>query len=255
MEFLKKRYIIGTISQIDEENMMKDRTTTLLAAYRTLKATFYLCFLPDDLIPIDDWHSWVTIRDSAIEEICYDIYDKILAPCLEDYKRGVHFSMAEQRMLVKSITIIREEGDFFTRPWDKEFKSINDKRFQKYLQYLNDYRKTIMAFLNDLHIHNIAQFRQLVAPFLNIFAPENKFLRNKIEFYVKVPDGTGHQNKALFRTFEMTLLEEDGKLIVSPIVSGEFFYHLGPKKVNIETGEIMNKVKYDLYNYTVRTIE
>ena len=231
--------------------MIKDRTTTLLAAYRTLKATFYLCFLPDDLIPIDDWHSWVTIRDSAIKEICYDIYDKILAPCLEDYKRGVHFSMAEQRMLVKSIMLIKEEGDFFTRPWDEEFKTINDKRFQKYLQYLNDYRKTIMAFLNDLNIHNIAQFRQLVAPFLNIFAPKNKFLRNKIVFYVKVSDGSGHQNKALFRTFEMTLLEEDGKLIVSPIVSGSFFYHLGPKKVNIETGEVIDKVKYDLYNYTI----
>ena len=229
---------------------MQDRTTTLLASYRTLKATFYLCFLPDDLIPIDDWQSWVTMRDSAIKEICYDIYDKILAPGLEDYKRG-SLSMAEQRTLARSIMLIREEGDFFMMPWDRMFKTINNKSFQKYLECLNDYRKTIMVFLNDLHIRNIAQFKQLAGPFINIIAPENKFFRNKIEFHVQVPQGQNHQNKTLFKTFEMTILKEDGKLTVSPVVSGSFFYHLGPKKVNIETGEIMNKVKYDLYNHTI----
>lgn len=63
--------------------------------------------------------------------------------------------------------------------------------------------------------------------------------------------GWKQQNETLFKTFEMTILEEDGKLIANPIASGSFFYHLGPKKVNIETGEIINKVKYDLYNYTI----
>ena len=237
------------ISQIDVGNMMKDRPTTLLAAYRTLKATFYLCFLPDDLIPIDDWQSWVTMRDSAIKEICYDIYDKILNPCLEDYKRG-SLSIAEQRMLAKSIMLIKEDGDFFMKPWDRKFKTINNENFQKYLECLNDYRKAIMVFLNDLHIRNIAQFRQLAGSFINIIAPENKFFRNKIELQVKVPSGKGCQTKT-FKTFEMTILKEDGKITVSPVVSGSFFYHLGSKKVNIETGEIMNKVKYDLYSYSL----
>ena len=233
---------------------MNQHTSLLLAAYRTLKNILNPNSQPKDCVSVTGMDKWMICGGSAPIEICYDIYDKILEPHLEDYKKGL-LTIEEERMLAKCIETIAERADFFTRPWDKEFKSINDKRFQKYLQYLNDYRKTIMAFLNDLHIHNIAQFRQLVAPFLNIFAPENKFLRNKIEFYVKVPDGSGHQNKALFRTFEMTLLEEDGKLIVSPIVSGSFFYHLGPKKVNIETGEIMNKVKYDLYNYTIVEIK
>lgn len=114
---------------------MQDRTTTLLAAYRILKATFYLCFLPDDLIPIDDWQSWVTMKDSAIKEICYDIYDKILAPGLEDYKRG-SLSMTEQRTLARSIMLIREEGDFFMMPWDRMFKTKTTKAFRNTLNVL-----------------------------------------------------------------------------------------------------------------------
>ena len=37
----------------------------------------------------------------------------------------------------------------------------------------------------------------------------------------------------------------------SPIGDDSFSSYLGSKKVNIETGEVLNKVKYDLYNYTI----
>lgn len=49
----------------------------------------------------------------------------------------------------------------------------------------------------------------------------------------------------------MTIRDEDGMLIISPIVSEDIYSYLGPKKVNIETGEVIDKIKYDSYNYTI----
>ena len=181
---------------------------------------------------------------SVTIEICYDIYDKILEPHLEDYKKGL-LTIEEQRMLAKCIEIIAERADFFTRPWDKEFRRLNNQSLKRYLSYLNYCRKTIMEFLNNIPIDNFQQFEQLAAPFIKVIVPNILISDKNILVPIKMPDESSHKE------FEMTILEEDGKLIVSPIVSGSFFFHLGPKKVNIETGEILDKVKYDLYNYTI----
>ena len=176
---------------------------------------------------------------SATIEICYDIYDKILEPHLEDYKKGL-LNIEEQRLLAKCIEIIAERADFFTRPWDKEFRRLNNQSLQRYLSYLNYCRTIIMEFLNNIHIDNFQQFEQLAAPFIKVIVPNTLISDKNILIPIKMPDESSHKE------FEMTILEEDGKLIVSPIVSGSFFYHLGPKKVNIETGEVLNKIKYDL---------
>ena len=55
---------------------MKERTTTLLAAYRTLKSVFSLYFLPHDLIPKETEEDWNRKRINIMIEVCYDIYDK-----------------------------------------------------------------------------------------------------------------------------------------------------------------------------------
>ena len=227
---------------------MNQHTSLLLAAYRTLKNILNPNSQPKDCVSVIGMDKWMICSGSATIEICYDIYDKILEPHLDDYKKGL-LTIEEQRMLAKCIEIIAERADFFTRPWDKEFSRLSNQRLQNYLSYLNYCRTIIMEFLNNIHTDNFQQFEQLVAPFIKIIVPNILISEKNISIPIKMPDEPSHKE------FEMTILEEDGKLIVSPIVSGSFFFHLGPKKVNIETGELLDKVKYDLYNYTILKIE
>ena len=219
---------------------MKDRTTILVGAYRTLKTVFGLFFLPHDLIPIDDWDEWVRKRCEIMIEVCYDIYDKFLLPSIKDYKKGL-LSIDEKRTLAQTIKLIEDNLDFYPKPWESDYIFT----FQGCLNVLNNYRETLTNLIANFHISDIAHFKRELGDFLRGISPDTQFLIDHIVLKVKLP------NRKNVNEFDMTIFEEDGKLIVSPIVSGSFFYHLGPKKVNIVTGEIMNKIKYDLYNYTI----
>ena len=173
-------------------------------------------------------------------EVCYDIYDKFLLPSIKDYKKGI-LSIDEQRMLARAIKLIDDNLDFYPSPWESDYRLY----FQGCIKELNNYRETVTSLIANFHISDITHFKRELGDFLRGISPDTQLLDDRIVLKVKLP------NRKNVNEFEMTLLEEDGKLIVSPIVSGSFSYHLGPKKVNIETGEIMNKVKYDLYNYTI----
>ena len=105
------------------------------------------------------------------------------------------------------------------------------------------HRRTITTFIARLQISDIAQFEKEVGDFIRGISPDTQFLDDRIVLSVQLP----HRNHVYH--FEMTILEEDGKLIVSPIVFGTFF-HWGSKKVNIETSEVLNKVKYNLFTST-----
>lgn len=219
---------------------MKDRGIILVAAYRTIKSVFSLYFLPHELIPIKDGDEWIRKRSGIMNEVCYDIYDKYLLPAIKDYRKGL-LSLDEQRMLARIIELIDNDLDFYARPWESDYKSD----FQRCLKELNIYRETITSFIANFHFSDITQFKKELGDFLRGISPDKQFLEDRIVLKVKLPDRNN------VNEFEMTILEGDGKLIVSPIVSGSFSYHLDPKKVNIETGEVLNKVKYDLYNYTI----
>ena len=65
--------------------MRRDRTGKLLAALRILKAALYLQFIHYQ-ITIDNFNEWAENRDIVIKEICYDIYYRIILPCLKDYE-------------------------------------------------------------------------------------------------------------------------------------------------------------------------
>ena len=223
---------------------MKERTTTLLAAYRTLKSVFSLYFLPHELIPKETEEDWNRKRINIMIEVCYDIYDKFLLPSIKDYKKGI-LSIDEQRTLARAIKLIDDNLDFCPNPWESDYRFA----FKECLKELNNYRETVTNLIANFHISDIAQFKREMGNFLRGISPDTQLLDDRIVLKVKLP------NRKNVNKFDMTIIEEDGKLNVSPIVSGSFFYHLGPKKVNIETGEIMNKVKYDLYNYTIEEIK
>ena len=97
-----------------------------------------------------------------------------------------------------------------------------------------------------MDVKTIKQFVNKAGDFIKCIAPKTVFLKHKIIFHVYVPEDT---------VYELTLNDDNGQLNVSPIVLGRFFSCIGEKRVNIDTGEIMNKVKYDLYNYTIGKIE
>ena len=218
---------------------MTERTKTLLAAYRTLKLTFTIYHLPVDLIPIKDYNKWISRRGEVIVEICYDIYDKILTTCIEDNKNG-KLSRDEQRMLAKIIKMIAEELDYCPQPWDSERRE--DKDFDLTLKQLNKFRQDLIKLIDTLDVKTIKQFVNKAGDFIKYIAPRTVFRKHKIIFHVHVPEDT---------VYELTLTNDTGQLKVSPIVYGRFFSFIGEKKVNIETGEILNKVKYDLYNHTI----
>ena len=223
---------------------MKDRSTTLVAAYRTLKSVFSLFFLPHELIPIEDKEDWNRKRSGIMIEVCYDIYDKFLLPAIKDYRKGL-LSIDEKRMLARAIKLIDDNLDFYPSPWESDYRLY----FQGCLKELIYYRETVTSLIANFHISDIAQFKREMGNFLRGISPDTQFLEDRIVLKVKLRDGNN------VKEFDMTIIEEDGELIVSPIVPGSFFYHLRPKKVNIETGEIMNKVRYDLYNYSIGKIE
>ena len=218
---------------------MIDRTKTLLVAYRTLKSTFTIYHLPVDLIPIKDYNEWISRRGEVIVEICYDIYDKILSSCIEDNKNG-KLSRDEQRMLAKIIQMIAEELDYCPQPWDSERRE--DKDFDLTIEQLNKFRQDLIKLIDTLDVKTIKQFVNKAGYFIKHIAPRTVFRKHKIIFHVYVPEDT---------VYELTLTDDNGQLKVSPIVYGRFFSCIGEKKVNIETGEILNKVKYDLYNHTI----
>ena len=218
---------------------MIDRTKTLLAAYRTLKSTFTIYHLPVDLIPITDYNKWISRRCEVIEEICYDIYDKILTPCIEDNKNG-KLSRDEQRMLAKIIQMIAEELDYCPQPWDSERRE--DKDFDLTLEQLNKFRQDLIKLIDTLDVKTIKQFVNKAGDFIKWIAPKTFFLKHKIIFHVHAPEDM---------VYELTLNDDRGQLNVSPIVCGRFFSYIGEKSFNIETCEILNKVKYDFYNYTI----
>ena len=218
---------------------MIDRTKTLLAAYRTLESTFTIYLLPDDLIPIKDYDEWISRRGEVIVEICYDIYDKILTPCIEDNKNG-KLSRDEKRMLAKIIKMIADNLDYCPQPWDSERRE--DKDFDLILEQLNKFRQDLIKLIDTLDVKTIKQFVNKAGDFIKYIAPRTVFRKHKIIFHVYVPEDT---------VYELTLADDNGQLKVSPIVLGRFFSCIGEKRVNIETGEIMNKVKYDLYNHTI----
>ena len=217
---------------------MTRRTQTLLAAYRTLKSTFTIYHLPVDLIPIKDYDKWISRRSEVIQEICYDIYDKILNPCIEDNKNG-KLSRDEQRMLAKIIQMVAWELDYCPLPWDADYR--REKDFDLTLEHLNKIRQTIIKFIDTLEIKTIKQFVNKAGDFIKCIAPKTVFHKHKIIFQVYIPEDT---------VYELTLNDDRGKLNVCPIVYGRFFSY-GEKRVNIETGEVINKVIYDLYNHTI----
>ena len=222
---------------------MIDRTKTLLAAYRTLKTTFFTIYhLPDDLIPMKDYNEWISRRGEVIEEICYDIYDKILTLCIEDNKMG-RLSRDEQRMLAKTIQMIAAELDYCPHPWDSEYRE--EKNFARTLEQLNNSRQDLIKLIDTLDVKTIKQFTNKAGDFIKYIAPETQFFDYRIILNIKLPQKHGN------KVFEMTILEDDGRLLVSPIVYGPFYSYMGYKKVNIETGEVLNKVKYDLHNHTI----
>ena len=218
---------------------MTERTKTLLAAYRTLKSTFTIYHLPVDLITIKYYNKWISIRGEVIVEICYDIYDKILTPCIEDNKNG-KLSRDEQRMLAKIIKRIAWGLDYCPLPWDSERRE--EKDFDLTLKQLNKFRQDLIKLIDTLDVKTIKQFVNKTGDFIKCIAPKTVFLKHKIIFHVHVPEDT---------VYELTLNDDRGQLNVSPVVCGRFFSCIGEKRVNIETDEILNKVKYDLYNYTI----
>lgn len=228
------------INQITLDKMKKERTTTLVAAYRTLKTVFGLFFLPHDLIPKETEEDWNRKRINIMIEVCYDIYDKFLLQAIKDYKKGL-LSLEEQRMLARTIKLIDDNLDFYPSPWESDYRLY----FQGCLKELNNYRETVTSLIANFHISDIAKFKKEFGDFLKGISPDTQFLEDHIVLKVKLPKRNN------VNEFDMTILEENGQLIVSPIVPGPFFYHLDPKKVNIETGEVMNKIKYDLFNYTL----
>ena len=117
--------------------MKKDRTTTLVGAYRRLKTVFYLHFLPHELIPIEDEDEWISKRSNIMIEVCYDIYDKFLLPAIKDYKKGL-LSLDEQRMLARIIELIADNLDYCPQPWESERRE--DKDFALTLEQLNKFR-------------------------------------------------------------------------------------------------------------------
>ena len=148
-------------------------------------------------------------------------------------------------MLARAIKLIDDNLDFCQSPWESDYRFA----FKECLKELNNYRETVTNLIAKFHIPDIAQFKREMGIFLRGISPDTQLLDDRIVLKIKLP------NRKNVNEFDMTIIEEDGKVIVSPIVSGSFFYHLGPKKVNIETGEVLNKIKYDLYNYTIGTIE
>ena len=190
---------------------MTERTETLLAAYRTLKSTFTIYHLPVDLIPINDYNKWISRRCEVIEEICYDIYDKILTPCIEDNKNG-KLSRDEKRMLAKIIKRIAEELDYCPQPWDSERRE--DKDFDLTLKQLNKFRQDLIKLIDTLDVKTIKHFVNKAGDFFKWIAPETVFLKYKIIFHVHVAENT---------VYELTLNDTKGQLKVSPIVHGRFF--------------------------------
>ena len=223
--------------------MSKDRTSTLLAALRTLKSAFDLQRLHYS-IAIDDSRKWISERDGIIIGICYDIYVRILSPCLKDYQKGL-LSSDEQRMLAGAIKIIDEEGDFFISPWNREEDTLVTPS-KTILEYLNKCREAIRGYINALKVTDIAHLAEIAGDFIKTLSPDSQILDNRI--VLKIPDPEDRPYKKVL-TFEMEIIEENYRIDVSPNVSGSF-NHLFESKINIETGEIL-KTRYDLDNYTI----
>ncbi|MDE7385841.1 MAG: hypothetical protein K2N28_01745 [Muribaculaceae bacterium] len=225
--------------------MTNDPTSTLLAALRILKAAFYLQFIHYH-ITIDDFDEWMNKRDRIIIEICYDIYDKIIVPSLEDYKQGMLFR-EEQRMLAKAIKIIAENVDFCPRPWDW---SVDTSQIppKTVLEFLNKCRDSIRSYIEALKITDIAGFKDIAGDLIKMLSPDSQFLDNRILLKILHPIVDSYEG---VEVYEMEIIGENDRIEVSPNVFGSFGFLLESKKVNIETGQILNKVKYDLYNYTI----
>lgn len=224
---------------------MKDSTTkTLRAAYRMLRTTSQLWSAR--FIPETNPEEWLDKRTSIIIELYYDIYDNILYPYIEKYKNN-KLSKNESRMLASAIKYIAEQLDFCTTlPWEEECRLEDDNRTKTIIEFLCNSRQIISSFIGKLHVSDIQELKDCAGQVIGIIAPDTKFLEDKILLKIHLPRERGNYNY-----FEMTIIEEGGHLAVSPIVTGPFFYHFEPKKVNIETGEVLNKIKYDFYNYSI----
>lgn len=225
--------------------MREDRTSTLLAALRTLRSTFFLDFIHFSNA-IDDCDRRQDKRGKIIIELCYDIYDRVLLPCLNDYEEGI-LSTDEQRMLAKAIKIIIEWGDFFTPPWCISDDTLTTPP-KPILEYLNKCREAIRSFINTLKITDIAHFTEIAGDFIKTLSPDSQFLDNRILLKIADPEDRPYKKVC---GYEMEIIIENDRIEVSPNVFGDFTYWLESKKVNIETGEILNKTRYDLYNYTI----
>lgn len=225
--------------------MKIDRTRKLLAALRILKAAFYLQFIHYQ-ITIDNFNEWVEKRDGVIKEICYDIYYRIILPCLKDYEQGI-LSREEQRMLASVIKIITEEADWFPKPWywSGEILQIPPKTI---LECLNKCRDSIISLIKALNITDIARLKDIAGDFIKMLSPDSQFFDNRIVLKIRNPVVEPYKG---VEVYEMEIIGENNRIEVSPIVFGSFGFLLESKKINIETGEILNKVKYDLYNYTI----
>ena len=225
--------------------MKRDRTGKLLAALRILKAALYLQLIHYQ-IPIDNFNEWVEKRDRVIKEICYDIYYRIILPCLKDYEHGI-LSREEQRMLASVIKIITEEADWFPNPWywSGDILQIPPKSI---LEYLNKCRDNITCLIKALNITDITSFKDIAGDFIKMLSPDSQFLDNCIVLKIRNPVVEPYKG---VEVYEMEIIGENNWIEVSPIVFGSFGFLLESKKINIETGEILNKVKYDLYSYTI----
>ena len=225
--------------------MKRDRTSKLLAALRILKAALYLQFIHYQ-IKIGDIDEWVEKRDRVITEICYDIYYGILLPCLKDYEQGL-LSLEEQRMLASVIKIISEEADWFPQPWywSGDILQIPPKSI---LEYLNKCRDSIISLIKALNITDIAGFKDIAGDFIKMLSPDSQFPDNRIVLKIRNPVVEPYKG---VEVYEMEIIGENNRIEISPTVFGSFGFLLESKKINIETGEILNKVKYDLYNYTI----
>ena len=157
--------------------MKRDRTGKLLAALRILKAALQLQLIHYQ-IPIDNFNEWVEKRDKVIKEICYDIYYRIILPCLKDYEHGI-LSREEQRMLASVIKIITEEADWFPNPWywSGDILQIPPKSI---LEYLNKCRDNITCLIKALNITDIASFKDIAGDFIKMLSPDSQFLDNRI---------------------------------------------------------------------------
>lgn len=99
-----------------------------------------------------------------------------------------------------------------------------------------------------MKITDIAHFTEIAGDFIKTLSPDSQILDNRI--LLKIPNVERKPYEGVW-VYEMEIIVENDRIDVSPNVFGQFNYWLDSKKVNIETGEILNKTRYDLYNYTI----